>query len=288
MEVDVKPYAASAFDCNTEQQYLSLGQLSKIEGEWCKDLSSVPTSFGMDRVTTYLIQSPDKTFDQKSVRAFKSLRAYSHMEGGHVAMFRVNKFESSPIFMFIRAYCKPSQATTHVYPVHVCLDKRTGIIYGAECRCVAGLGECCSHVVAVCFQLDDFVSRGLKSVPDDVSCTEKSCQWIAPANISKVQPQQLTEVQVYKPVVGKRKPSRPRISLEEFHPVPESLLKPTPERAHELAAKLRRSSAPNCSFATMYDASQYIPPPLSRLCHRSALSCQIQLLTSTLHPAGRK
>ena len=261
VEVDVKPYAASAFDCNTEQQYLSLGQLSKIEGEWCKDLSSVPTSFGMDRVTTYLIQSPDKTFDQKSVRAFKSLRAYSHMEGGHVVMFRVNKFESSPIFMFIRAYCKPSQATTHVYPVHVCLDKRTGIIYGAECRCVAGLGECCSHVAAVCFQLDDFVSRGLKSVPDDVSCTEKSCQWIAPANISKVQPQQLTEVHVYKPVLGKRKPSRPRISLEEFHPVPESLLKPTPERAHELAAKLRRSSAPNCSFATMYDASQCIPPP---------------------------
>ena len=44
-ETDVKPYACSAFDTNTHQQYLGLGKLSAVSGEWSADLASMPTSF---------------------------------------------------------------------------------------------------------------------------------------------------------------------------------------------------------------------------------------------------
>ena len=62
------------------------------------------------------------------------------------------------------------------------------LVYGAQCRCVAGLGECCSHVAAVLFRLDDLLSVGATSVPDDTACTEKACSWVVPANAAKVQP----------------------------------------------------------------------------------------------------
>ena len=195
------------------------------------------------------------------MRAYKPLRAYSHMEGGHVRMMmNINKCAESTIFMFVRGYCLPSQSTTHVYPVHVCLDKHSGVEYGAACRCVAGLGECCTHVAAVLFKLDDLMTRGLKAIPEDLARTEKSCAWIAPANLASVKAVPLDEVLAYKPVVDKAKPEKPAIGLEMFHPVPLHLLKPAPGRAGELAAKLRQTS-PTCTFAWSFDVQQYAQPP---------------------------
>ena len=231
----------------------------------------MPTSFSMDSIKNYLIYSSDKTYDNQSVRAYKSLRAYSHMEGGHVRMMmNINKCAESTIFMFVRGYCLPSQSTTHVYPVHVCLDKHSGVEYGAACRCVAGLGECCTHVAAVLFKLDDLMTRGLKAIPEDLARTEKSCAWIAPANLASVKAVPLDEVLTYKPVVDKVKPEKPAIGLEMFHPVPLHLLKPAPGRAGELAAKLRQTS-PTCTFAWSFDVQQYAQPPAEPLATPASL-----------------
>lgn len=259
--VEAKPerYAASSFDRNTQQQYEALRKLSSVGGQWKKDLSSVPTSFGLEAIKTYLIESPDKTFDRQSVRAYKSLGAWSLSQGGHVIMMDINPNCQGSVFMFLRAYCLPSQSTTHAYPVHICLDKHTGTVYGAECRCVAGLGECCSHVAGALFRLEDLLSQGATVVPEDTACTEKSCSWVVPANAAKVQPQPLDEVIVYKPVIGKARPSTEGPSLATFHPVPPPTVKTNAERAGELVARLRGNDAtPSCPFAVMYEAQLYV------------------------------
>ena len=106
------------------------------------------------------------------------------------------------------------------------------------------------------FRLDDFLSQGEASVAaDDAACMEKSCSWVVPANVAKVNPQPLDQVNVYKPVLGKGKPSGERLSISDFHPVPLPMLPTTAEKAGELVAKLRRRGAtPNCTFVAMYDA----------------------------------
>ena len=144
-------HALSSFDRDTEQQYEILGNLSCIEGTWGKDLSCVPASFGLDAIRTDLIDSPDKTFDRQSVRVYKSLRAWSLSQGGHVIAMNTNIYPSSNIFMLVRTYCLPSQSTTHTYPVYVCLDKRSGTVHGAQCRCVAGLESVAHKLQPFCF-----------------------------------------------------------------------------------------------------------------------------------------
>eukprot|EP00117_Sycon_ciliatum_P025067 scpid29227/ scgid20884/ len=61
--------AVSNFDSNTHQQYEALGKLSIISGEWNRDLSCVPSSFGLDAIRTYLVDCPDKIFDVSARRS---------------------------------------------------------------------------------------------------------------------------------------------------------------------------------------------------------------------------
>ena len=130
-------------------------------------------------------------------------------------------------------------------------------MYGAECCCVAGLGECCSHVAAVLFSLDDSLSRGKSCIPEDVSCTDTPCSWIAPANSAKVQPEPIHNVLVYKPVLGKEKPAANETTLQDFHPIPLADIKASPMLVGELVADLRHRN-PTCPFVTMFSAQTYV------------------------------
>ena len=257
-DVDFR-WKPSPFDADTKQKYDALGKLSDMGGSWTSDLSSVPPSFSLDKIKAYLIDSPEKTFDQQSVRAYKSLRAWSLSQEGHILMMSINPNLENKEFLVVRGYCIPSQATgKNAYPVHVCLGKVTGSVYGAECRCVAGMGECCSHVAALLFRLDDLLSHGETKIPEDLACTDTPCSWIVPANAAKVHPVTMDEVQIYKPEFGKPKPQEPQLSLANFHPVPLTDVRATPQSAGELAAKLRQACPTQCPFVTMFDGQQYM------------------------------
>eukprot|EP00117_Sycon_ciliatum_P017231 scpid29644/ scgid16318/ len=186
-------------------------------------------------------------------------------------MMNVNQYSKSDVFMFVRAYCLPSQSTTHAYPVHVCLNKHTGVVDGAECPCVAGLGECCSHAAAVLFRLDDLLSQGHASVPNDTACTDASCKWIVPANVAKVQPVPLDEVSVYKSEFDKQKPKTKKPSLSDFHPVPLKTVKATASRAGNLVGSLR-AATPTCPIAMIYDAQTFVSSTASSACPSTGVS----------------
>ncbi|XP_070550352.1 uncharacterized protein [Ptychodera flava] len=107
----------------------------------------------------------------------------------------------SSSFQFLRGICNASQDSTKSYRVCVCLD-RNGQPYGAVCRCVAGLGEACSHVGALLFAVEDFVAKGYKKLPDGPQCTEVLCKWISHKD-SRVHPTTMDNVKIYKPGYGK-------------------------------------------------------------------------------------
>ena len=56
----------------------------------------------------------------------------------------------------------------------------TGNIFSAACKCMAGLGESCSHVVALLFLVEAASKSRQARLPDDVTCTDKTMSWHRP------------------------------------------------------------------------------------------------------------
>ena len=81
----------------------------------------------------------------------------------------------------IRAYCHHSLTIDSALQVFVCLSCTTGDVYTAQCNCVSGLGEACSHVAALLFTLEDIVRKGLEEWPVElISKTSKPMEWNKP------------------------------------------------------------------------------------------------------------
>ena len=75
-----------------------------------------------------------------------------------------------------QSYPSPSKEP---YPVYACVGS-TGNIFSAACKCVAGLGESCSHVAALLFLVEAASKSRQARLPDDVTCTDKTMSWYRP------------------------------------------------------------------------------------------------------------
>ena len=113
-----------------------LGKLSCFNGSWKRDLLSLADFTFMD-LFTYLIKSKDNTFDQGSMKAFKSLKAFRYFADGYVRNIWATEVDQASHLLIIRCYCFSSLKSGTTYPVFVCLGQ-SGDVYSAECKCVAG------------------------------------------------------------------------------------------------------------------------------------------------------
>ena len=78
--------------------------------------------------------------------------AMQHKEQGqlfHVKVVRFHPGSSSDNHCIFQTEVKPSMKTTGSYSTVVALSKLTGYVIGACCKCKAGAGGCCTHVVAL-------------------------------------------------------------------------------------------------------------------------------------------
>ena len=67
-----------------------------------------------------------------------------------------------------------------IYHVHIHLSQLSGSVLYGNCNCRSGLVGCCKHVAAALYQLIDFKMCGVKSIPDDKTCTDILQQWNIP------------------------------------------------------------------------------------------------------------
>jgi len=118
------------------QSLKKLGKLSCFNGDWKRNLSLLSDFTFMD-LFTYLVESKDNTFDQGSIRAFKSLKAFRYFADGYVQNVWATEVNQASDLLIIRCYCFSSLKCGTTYPVFVCLS-RNGDVYSAECKCVAG------------------------------------------------------------------------------------------------------------------------------------------------------
>ena len=62
------------------------------------------------------------------------------------------------------------------------ITNRDGTILSAHCAgCIAGLGECCSHIASVLFYIEFWTP-----VNGKLSCTQVKCTWILPRYVKQV------------------------------------------------------------------------------------------------------
>ena len=88
--------------------------------------------------------------------------------------------------------------TPHSLQVIIGMDLTT---VSGKCSCVAGAGGICHHVVGLLFYLSHCKQLGLKSLPDDLTCTMMAQRWSVPRG-NHISPQCVDALMVKKPQEG--------------------------------------------------------------------------------------
>eukprot|EP00794_Sanderia_malayensis_P004485 gene4485-5080_t len=111
-------------------------------------------------------------YTNKQFKAYRSLQAYNQMASGFIKSVEGIVINDKYVIL---GQVKHSQRMND--PLVKCwvIGEKTGTVCSAHCTCMAGLGECCSHVASILFYLE--VTGRVK---DQLSCTQVKCNWIVP------------------------------------------------------------------------------------------------------------
>ncbi|XP_059174981.1 uncharacterized protein LOC131955049 [Physella acuta] len=186
-----------------QEQYIKKIELLCIEDPYLlsdqrqlvDDISIWPKIENMD-IVNYLVFSTNKV-TQEQMRNYKSMKSYVYFTDGLVSQIKCREFGSKVVVV---AKVKHSQkaAEKPVEPWLFC--QQTGVILAAHCNCMAGLGESCSHIGALLFAIE----AGCR-LQDNVSTTQKTCQWILPPSLQKVPYLAVADVNFDTPEAKKKK-----------------------------------------------------------------------------------
>ena len=86
-------------DADLKKCYEKVVPLNRLRVEWKKDCRAMPC-FDLLRLKNYLIHSTDKTFDNDSLKAYKTLRAYALFDEGHLDNLEFYVDQKSPFCFF--------------------------------------------------------------------------------------------------------------------------------------------------------------------------------------------
>ena len=149
-------------------------------------------------------EETDSIFDDNSLKAYKSLKAYRYSSDGLVRNFWAHSVEETEM-MIIRAYYFSSLKAKTTYTAFVAFQHNGDVVY-AECKCVAEKGGACSHVAALLFYLEDLKRNNVTTLPADptanATVTDKLQQWHVPPKRG-VTPLPLSQMALQKSAYGK-------------------------------------------------------------------------------------
>ena len=68
-------------------------------------------------------------------------------------------------------------------------NKEGTLLSGHCARCVAGLGECCSHIASVLFYIEVWTRLNGK-----IACTQIKCTWLLPTAVKQVDCERIKDI----------------------------------------------------------------------------------------------
>ncbi|KAL1479583.1 hypothetical protein MTO96_051739 [Rhipicephalus appendiculatus] len=135
-------------------------------------------------------------YTKEQFKSYKLADAYNVFVSGKVRQLVSFKAgDRGDGIIILAAKVEASQTLTKQYEPW-CIVKDDGSVVTAHCTCMAGLGECCTHVAALLFYTEAHVNLGLnKTSPTDVPC-----KWIEVSRKTAAAP--VSEINFFKPKVG--------------------------------------------------------------------------------------
>ncbi|XP_052759884.1 uncharacterized protein LOC128246165 [Mya arenaria] len=106
----------------------------------------------------------------------RQLKARTYYVDGHVQKVEVHLISEECSHCYVQASVLPSFPTADKrkspeYQPWILLSKVTGCIHSAFCNCPAGEGECCNHIGALLYGLEDLTRK------KTLAPTSKPCAW---------------------------------------------------------------------------------------------------------------
>ncbi|XP_040071122.2 uncharacterized protein LOC115313676 [Ixodes scapularis] len=150
-------------------------------------------------------------YTKEQFKSHKMGEAYNAFVSGKVkrlVSFKAGKRGEG--IVVIAATVEASQMLTKAYQPW-CVVQDDGTVTSAHCTCMAGLGECCTHVAALLFSVEATVKYGL----NNPSPTDVACRWIEVSRKSVAAP--LSGIIFFKPKVGQ---AVIQVALRPRGPVP--------------------------------------------------------------------
>ena len=118
-------------------------------------------------------------YTKTQFKAFRSLQAYNQMVSGFITS--VQGKVVSKRFVVLGKVRHSQRMNVGPVPVWI-ITENDGTILSAHCiGCMAGLGECCSHVASMLFYLEVWTRLNGK-----LACTQVKCTWILPTYVKQI------------------------------------------------------------------------------------------------------
>ena len=112
-------------------------------------------------------------------KASRSLHAYNEMVSGFISSVQEQIISNKYVVL---GKVRHSQRMNDPPVLLWIITEKDGTILCAHCvGCMAGLGECCSHIASVLFYLEVWTRLNGK-----LACTQTKCTWILPTYVKEI------------------------------------------------------------------------------------------------------
>ena len=150
-------------------------QFNKLDLDSQLDSKCLPPIDALNVVSFLVLET--SFYTKKQFNNFKSLDAYNQVVSGFVSS--VKGIIICDQFLVVGKVLH-SQRIREKQLKCWAITTKDGTVLSAHCNCMAGLGECCSHIASVLFYTE------LKNrLHGNLSCTDIKCSWIIPSGIKE-------------------------------------------------------------------------------------------------------
>ena len=137
-------------------------------------------------ICTYLVL--DTSFYSKDqFKNFRSLLAYNQFVSGFITSVLGQIIQDKYVVL---SKVRHSQRMNDPHVQLWIITTKDGTVVSAHCAgCMAGLGECCSHIASVLFYLEAWTKLNGK-----LTCTQVKCTWILPSAVNHLEYKRVEDI----------------------------------------------------------------------------------------------
>lgn len=107
------------------------------------------------------------------------MQSHNQLVSGFVSSVKGQKIENKYI---VSGKVRHSQRTNDPFVALWIITEHNGTVLFAHCvGCMAGQGECCSHIASVLFYIETW-----NRINEKLTCTQVKCTWLLPTAVKEV------------------------------------------------------------------------------------------------------